>query len=168
MLLYLIFEALMTFKVLGVSHIGFAPKDINKASDFLSAILSLKQIGHDEIVVEQKTTTRMFESKNSGVSTSTTPATKALPETLTRIELLQATPTNEGPIATFLEKKGAGIHHLAFRVDDIEAALKYLKSHDIELIDQVPRIGAGNCKIVFVHPRATGGILIELTEEVDS
>ncbi|MBP9708461.1 MAG: VOC family protein [Oligoflexales bacterium] len=158
----------MTFKVLGVSHVGFAPKDINKASDFLSAILGLKQIGHDEVVVEQKTTTRMFESRSSAIPTNPSLTTEKMPEELTRIELLQATPTSEGPIASFLEKKGAGIHHLAFKVDNIEAALQFLKSNNIELIDQVPRIGAGNCKIVFVHPRATGGILIELTEEADS
>ncbi|MEM2900597.1 MAG: methylmalonyl-CoA epimerase [Thermoplasmata archaeon] len=80
-----------------------------------------------------------------------------------RIELLQST-APDGTIAKFIEKKGEGIHHLAVRVKDIEKALAELKVKGIKLIDEKPRIGAGGAKIAFLHPKSTGGILIELTE----
>ncbi|HSW35000.1 MAG TPA: VOC family protein, partial [Candidatus Limnocylindrales bacterium] len=69
-----------------------------------------------------------------------------------------------GPVGKFLEKKGEGIHHLSFRVSGIEEKLKQLKEQGIELIDEKPRYGAGGARIAFLHPKSTGGILIELCE----
>jgi methylmalonyl-CoA/ethylmalonyl-CoA epimerase len=82
------------------------------------------------------------------------------------VELLEST-SPDGPVAKFIEKKGTGFQHLAFLVEDIEAALEELKAKDIKLIDQVPRIGAGGKKIAFLHPKATGGVLVELCQECE-
>ena len=70
----------------------------------------------------------------------------------------------DGPVAKFLEKKGAGVHHIAFRVENIEEALAELKEKGIRLIDEKPRKGAGGAKIAFLHPKATNGVLVELCE----
>ena len=70
----------------------------------------------------------------------------------------------DGPIAKYLEKKGAGVQHVAFSVEDIEAALQELKDKGVRLIDEKPRRGAGGKKIAFLHPKATGGVLVELCE----
>jgi methylmalonyl-CoA/ethylmalonyl-CoA epimerase len=67
-------------------------------------------------------------------------------------------------VAKFIEKKGTGFQHIAFRVENIEEALEELKGKGIQLIDQKPRIGAGGAKIAFLHPKATGGVLVELCE----
>ena len=82
------------------------------------------------------------------------------------MELLESTAA-DGPIARYLEKKGEGIQHVAFRVEDIEAALNELKQKDIRLIDEKPRIGAGGAKIAFLHPKSTNGVLVELCERKD-
>ena len=72
----------------------------------------------------------------------------------------------DGPIARFIEKNGPGIQHIAIRVDDIDKALEELKEKGVRLIDQTPRYGAGNARIAFVHPKATGGVLLELTQRM--
>ena len=79
------------------------------------------------------------------------------------VELLEPT-SEESPVAKFLEKKGEGIHHVAFQVENIEAALIELKEKGIQLIDEVSRIGAGGAKIAFIHPQSTNGVLVELCE----
>jgi methylmalonyl-CoA/ethylmalonyl-CoA epimerase len=71
----------------------------------------------------------------------------------------------DGPIAKHIEKNGEGIQHIALRVDDLEAALAELKAKGIRLIDEKPRYGAGGARIAFVHPKSTGGILLELSEK---
>jgi len=81
----------------------------------------------------------------------------------TEIELLESTDP-EGPIAKFIEKRGEGVQHLAFRVDNIEAALDEMRTKGIRLIDEKPRYGAGGARIAFLHPKSTGGVLIELCE----
>lgn len=78
-----------------------------------------------------------------------------------RLELLE--PTQGGPVSSFLEKRGEGIHHLAIEVEDIESVLRAMKAAGIALIDETPRLGAEG-KIAFVHPKSTGGILLELVE----
>ena len=100
---------------------------------------------HHETVEEQKVTTAFFPVGES------------------EVELLEST-SPDGPVAKFIEKKGQGFQHVAFRVANIEEALEELKAKDIQLIDQQPRIGAGGAKIAFIHPKATGGILVELCE----
>jgi len=79
------------------------------------------------------------------------------------IELLEST-SPDGPIAKYIEKNGEGIQHVALRVDNIEAALAELKAKGVRLIDETPRYGAGGARIAFVHPKSTGGILLELSE----
>jgi methylmalonyl-CoA/ethylmalonyl-CoA epimerase len=84
----------------------------------------------------------------------------------TEVELLEAT-SPDGPVAKFIEKKGEGVHHIAFRVDDIDAALEELKAQGVQLIDQTPRQGAGGARIAFLHPKSTHGVLVELCERKD-
>lgn len=88
------------------------------------------------------------------------------------LEILENEPGKTGPIATFLEKKGAGIHHIALQVDNVEAAIAEIASMSqpdgskIRMIDLVPRPGSHNTKIAFIHPQSTGGILVELVEQL--
>lgn len=81
----------------------------------------------------------------------------------TRLELLEPT-GSEGVLPRFLEKRGPGVHHLCFEVADIRAALAALKAAGVPLVDEVPRPGAEGCEVAFIHPRGTGGVLIELSE----
>jgi methylmalonyl-CoA/ethylmalonyl-CoA epimerase len=127
-----------------IDHIGIATQSIDEASAFWREALGLEMCGSEE-VAEQ------------GVRVS------MLPTGESRIELLEPT-GNDSPIARFLEKRGPGIHHIAFRVDDIRAALKQLSASGTRLIDETPRAGAGGCLVAFIHPSATGGVLVELVE----
>ena len=127
-----------------VDHIGIAVKSIDEALLFWQSSLGIKCTGVEE-VEEQKVKTAF------------------LPVGDTEIELLEAT-SEESPVAKFIEKKGEGIHHLAIRVDNLEAALSEMKDKGIRLIDESPRYGAGGARIAFVHPKSTGGILLELSE----
>jgi len=131
-------------KTLKIDHIGIAVKSIAEARKLYEGILGLKYEG-SETVAEQKVTTAFFPIGD------------------TEIELLESTDP-DGPIAKFIEKRGEGIQHIAFRVENIEEALEELKKQGIQLIDEKPRIGAGGAKIAFLHPKATGGVLIELCE----
>ncbi len=81
----------------------------------------------------------------------------------TEIELLESTDP-EGPIGKFIATKGQGVHHLAFRVENIDKVLSELKAKGVRLIDEEPRYGAGGARIAFIHPKATGGVLVELCE----
>lgn len=83
----------------------------------------------------------------------------------THIELLEGT-SEDSPISKFIEKKGEGVHHLSFEVDEIEKELARLKSEGFQLIDEKPRVGAGGCLIAFVHPKSTNGLLIELSQKI--
>ena len=127
-----------------IDHIGIAVRSIEKTSEFLSNILGLK-VADEEIVEEQKVKVAFLPLGDS------------------ELELLEST-SPEGPIARFIEKKGEGIQHIAFRVDNIEKALEKLKKEGVRLIDEKPRYGAGGAKIAFLHPKGTNGILIELSE----
>lgn len=82
-----------------------------------------------------------------------------------KIELLEATNPNS-PIAKFIEKKGEGIHHIAFDVDDIEAEIKRLKEEDFIVLNETPKKGADNKLVAFLHPKSTNGVLIELCQEI--
>jgi methylmalonyl-CoA/ethylmalonyl-CoA epimerase len=131
-------------KVLKIDHLGIAVNSIESGKDFWSGVLGLDFEG-TETVQEQKVTTAFFPVGES------------------EVELLEST-APDGPVAKYIEKKGTGIQHIAFRVEDIEAALEELKAKGVQLIDQVPRKGAGGAKIAFLHPKATGGVLVELCE----
>lgn len=141
-------------KVLGINHIGIAAKDPQRASWFFKEVLGLPFMG-EELVKAQKTNTLMFASSQGDN------------KVLSRMEILENEQGEEGPIKKYLDKKGGGIHHIALQVDDVEAAIAHMKSFDIEMIDETPRSGAHQTTIAFVHPRATGGILIELVQEKD-
>ncbi|MBT8328183.1 MAG: methylmalonyl-CoA epimerase [Desulfofustis sp.] len=131
-------------KILKIDHLGIAVNSIDEGKNFWSDVLGLEFEGA-ETVQEQKVTTAFFPVGES------------------EVELLEST-APDGPVAKFIEKKGTGFQHIAFRVADIDAALEELKEKDIQLIDQTPRIGAGGARIAFLHPKATGGILVELCE----
>ncbi len=128
-----------------VDHIGIAVTSLESIVNVYCDTLGLTLHGFEE-VAEQKVRVAMFPVGES------------------KLEFLEPT-SPESPIAKFIEKKGQGVHHLALHVDDIEAKLSELKEKGVKLIDQTPRMGAGGKKIAFVHPAATGGILIELCQE---
>lgn len=134
-------------KVLKVDHIGIAVPDLGEALKFYEGLLGLTSAG-TEVVEEQKVKTAFLPAGDS------------------ELELLESTDP-EGPIAKFIEKKGAGIQHIALRVDDIDGALAELKDAGIKLIDETPRYGAGGARIAFLHPKATGGVLLELCQRED-
>ena len=131
-------------KILKIDHIGIAVNSTEDGKNFWSGILGLDFEG-DETVDTQKVKTAFFPVGES------------------EVELLEST-APDGPIAKFIEKKGEGIQHIAFRVADIEAALAELKQKGVKLIDEIPRMGAGGAKIAFLHPKATAGVLVELCE----
>lgn len=132
-------------KALKVDHIGIAVTSLEESAKMYEA-MGLKMHGTEE-VAEQKVRVGFF------------------PVGDTEVELLESTDP-EGPIAKFIEKNGGrgGIQHLAFRVDNVAEAIESLKAAGVPMIDQVPRYGAGGAKIAFIHPKATGGVLIELSE----
>jgi len=131
-------------KVVRVDHIGIAVNNAESGLKFFSQLLGLKLEG-EETVAEQKVKTFF------------------LPVGDTEVELLEAT-APDSPVAKFLEKRGEGVHHIAFSVEDIDSALKELQDNGIGLIDTKPRIGAGNKRIAFIHPKFTSGVLVELSE----
>ena len=131
-------------KILKIDHLGVAVNSISEGKNFWTDILGLAFEG-TETVEEQKVTTAFFPVGES------------------EVELLEST-APDGPIAKYLEKKGAGLQHIAFRVENLESALQELKHKGVRLIDEKPRHGAGGAKIAFLHPKATGGILVELCE----
>jgi methylmalonyl-CoA/ethylmalonyl-CoA epimerase len=130
--------------VLRVDHIGIAVPNLEEALKFYEGALGVKSTGVEE-VKEQKVKVCFIPCGDS------------------ELELLEST-APDGPIAKFIEAKGPGLQHIALRVDNIEAALEELKAKGVKLIDEKPRYGAGGAKIAFIHPKATGGILLELSE----
>ncbi len=131
-------------KILKIDHLGIAVSSIDEKKNFWIDAMGLTLDG-TETVEAQKVTTAF------------------LPVGESEVELLEPTDV-DGPVAKYIEKKGEGIHHVAFRVENIEEALAELKEKGIQLIDQVPRKGAGGAKIAFLHPKATSGVLVELCE----
>lgn len=127
-----------------INHLGIATKGIDEALKFWGDALGLENV-HSEIVEDQKVKVAM------------------LPIGESRVELLEPT-SDDSPISKFLEKRGGGIHHIAVEVDDIQASLAKLKSEGMRLIDETPRIGAEGCLVAFVHPAASGGVLLELVQ----
>jgi methylmalonyl-CoA/ethylmalonyl-CoA epimerase len=131
-------------KILKIDHLGIAVNSIEQGRSFWTDVLGLRFEGA-ETVQEQKVTTAFFPVGES------------------EVELLEST-APDGPVARYIEKKGEGIQHVAFRVENIEEALDELKTKGIRLIDEKPRIGAGGAKIAFLHPKSTNGVLVELCE----
>jgi len=128
-----------------LEHIGIAVKCINERIAIWRDILGLPLLYIKE-VPDQRVKVAVFDCKDI------------------HIELLEAL-DNQSPVHSFLQKKGEGVHHLCFEVNDIEQTLAEMKRDNVNLIDAVPRIGAAGKKIAFIHPKDMGGILIELTEK---
>jgi methylmalonyl-CoA/ethylmalonyl-CoA epimerase len=129
-----------------VDHIGIAVESLDSSLEFWKDMLGLS-FGPPETVEEQRVKAVMGEVGE------------------THIELLEAL-DEKSPIAGFINKRGQGIHHIAFRVDDIDQALACLKAAGARLIDETPRLGAGGKRIAFVHPKTSSGVLLELCEEI--
>lgn len=127
-----------------IEHIGIAVKDLSAAISYYEDILGLRCYSIEE-VKDQRVKTAFFKIGQ------------------TKIELLEST-SSDGPIGKFIEKKGEGIHHIAFAVNNIEAQLVDAASNGIHLIDEKPRKGAEGLEIAFLHPRSTFGVLTELCE----
>ena len=124
-----------------IEHIGIAVKSIEESKKYYEEVLGLKCYSIEE-VADQKVKTAFFQVGD------------------TKIELLEST-SPEGPIGKFIEKKGEGMHHLAFAVNNASEALQDVGSKGVQLIDKVSRNGAEGLKIGFLHPRSTHGVLTE-------
>ena len=135
----------MNFKILGIEHVAIAVSSLKEPSKVFGDILGIDNTSTEE-VVDQKVVTDIFDTGRG------------------KVELLEAT-SEDSPISNFLEKRGNGVHHIAFLVDDLEIALNDLAESGIDLIDKSPRIGAEGMLIAFLHPKSTGGVLVELCQK---
>ena len=124
-----------------IEHIGIAVVSLEESIPYYEKVLGLKCYAIEE-VKDQKVKTAFFQVGD------------------TKIELLESTDP-DGPIGKFIEKKGPGVHHLAFAMDKVGEALKHAEEQGVRLIDQVPRAGAEGLKIGFLHPKSTQGVLTE-------
>jgi len=129
-----------------LEHIGIAVEDLEASNILYEKLLGTASYKTEEVASEGVKTSffRMGDSK---------------------IELLQALDDNS-PIAKFLQKRGEGLHHIAFAVDDINSEVKRLKAEGFIVLNEVPKRGADNKLVVFLHPKTSGGVLIELCQEV--
>jgi len=132
-------------KILGIEHIGIAIDNLEQDSPFWR-ILFKNYENISEELMDQKVKTEIFDTGRG------------------KIELLEAT-SPISPIAKFIEKRGKGIHHICLHVEDIKNAIEELIVAGVELIDKIPRIGAEGYLIAFIHPKSTGGVLVELAEK---
>ena len=132
--------------ILRVEHIGIAVKEMKNANTLFESLLGISNYKIENV-----------ESENVATSFFKTGETK--------IELLEAT-SEMSAIAKFIEKKGQGIHHIAFETDDIQKEMARLKSLGFELLSDVPKKGADNKLICFLHPKSTNGVLVELCQEI--
>jgi len=130
-----------------IEHIGIAVKDLEKSNELFAALF-----GKPHYKVE--------EVKSEGVKTSFFDVGP------NKIELLEAT-NPDSPIAKFIEKKGEGVHHIAFAVTDIKAEISRLKAEGFIVLNDVPKLGADNKLVAFLHPKSTNSVLIELCQEID-
>ncbi len=134
-----------TMNIKHIEHIGIAVKSIEESLPYWEGVLGLKCYAIEE-VADQKVKTAFFKVGQ------------------TKIELLESTDP-EGPVGKFIEKKGEGVHHIAFAVENIEEALLEAKEKGVRLIDEVPRKGAEGLSIGFLHPKSTHGVLTEFCED---
>lgn len=128
-----------------IEHIGIAVKELDSAVKLYEDLLGIKCYKIEE-VPDQKVRTAFFRIGE------------------TKIELLEST-DSEGPISKFIDKRGEGLHHIAFAVKELEEQLKKAKKANIRLINEIPQKGADGLDIAFIHPKSTSGVLIELCED---
>ena len=141
----------MTFGPIHIDHIGIATNSLDEASAFWR-LLGLLEGESDETIADQGVTTRFFSTSPLHESTKAS-----------KVELLEPT-GRDTPIGRFLDKRGPGIQQLCFSVGDLTGLLAHLSEHGVRLIDEVPRKGAGDAWIAFVHSSSTGGVLVELSQ----
>ncbi len=132
-----------------LDHIGIACNDLESSSTFWR-LIGLSQ-GGDELVEDQGVTTRFFSTSSEDPMTP-------------KIELLEPTGPDT-PIGKFLDKRGPGVQQVCFRVEDINSMIDLLLENGVEMIDKIPRKGAHDSLIAFVHPKSTGGVLVELAQK---
>ncbi|GIQ96389.1 MAG: methylmalonyl-CoA epimerase [Methanobacteriota archaeon] len=132
-----------------LDHIGIACDNLDDSSSFWSLIGLIQ--GDDELVEDQGVTTRFFSTSENDPSTP-------------KIELLEPT-SEDTPIGKFLSKRGPGVQQVCFRVEDIESVISLMLENGIQMIDTEPRKGAHGAMIAFVHPKSTGGVLVELAQK---
>ena len=135
----------MNFKILGIEHVAVAVDEAKEPADVFGNLLGIKNTSTEEIA-DQKVITDIFDT-GAG-----------------KIELLKAT-SEDSPISKFLEKRGRGVHHIAFLVDNLSLALDELSDVGVQLIDRAPRVGAEGMLIAFLHPSSTSGVLVELCQK---
>ena len=129
-----------------IAHIGIAVSSLSRSTELFSALFGAKPI-HSEVVDDQQVNTAIFSIGG------------------TTIEILEPT-SPDSSIARFIAKKGEGIHHVSFVVEDIVGELARLKSNGFQLIDEQPRKGANNHLVAFLHPKSTNGVLIEISQKI--
>ncbi|MFT5251519.1 MAG: methylmalonyl-CoA/ethylmalonyl-CoA epimerase [Flavobacteriales bacterium] len=129
-----------------IEHIGIAVKDLEISNLLFEKLLGVPSYKQEEVVSEGVMTSFFENGPN-------------------KIELLAAT-NPDSPISKFLEKKGEGIHHIAFDVEDIEAEIVRLKEEGFVVLNEIPKKGADNKLVAFLHPKSTNGVLIELCQEI--
>lgn len=134
--------------MLKIEHIGIAVKNLSESNDLFSKLLGKKHYKIEEVASEGVNTSFFQVGDN-------------------KIELLEATEENS-PIAKFINKKGEGVHHIAYDVDDILIEMKRLKEEGFILLNETPKKGADNKLVCFLHPKSTNGVLIELCQEIKS
>lgn len=132
-------------KILGIEHVGVAVSNLNQASSFWGNILNILHT-HTEDVKSEQVSTKIYDT-NKG-----------------KIELLSPLSTNS-IIEKFINGKGPGIHHICLEVDDVCQAIIELKDSGVEVLNDIPKIGAEGFKVIFIHPKSTGGVLVELAEK---
>ena len=130
-----------------IEHIGIAVKNLEKSNELFASLFGKSHYKIEEVASEGVKTSFFKNGPN-------------------KIELLEATQPNS-PIAKFIEKKGEGIHHIAFAVDDIKSEIKRLKSEGFTVLNETPKKGADNKLVAFLHPKTTNGVLIELCQEIE-
>lgn len=132
-------------KILGIEHLGIAVDSIVDSSPFWRHVLNIPH-SSTENVEKEKVKTDIYDTGKG------------------KVELLESL-NDDSPIKKFIENKGAGIHHVCFEVEDIYKAIIELKENNIKIINDSPTIGAEGYKIIFIHPKSTGGVLVELAEK---
>ena len=129
-----------------IEHIGIAVKDLEAANELYGSLLGVIPY-KQENVPSEGVTTSFFQTGDS------------------KVELLMATDPNS-PIAKFIEKRGEGLHHLAFAVEDIDQEVQRLVKAGFQVLNEQPKLGADNKRIVFLHPKGAHGVLVELCQEI--
>ena len=132
-------------KILGIEHIGLAVNNLDKDAPFWKHVLKISHKG-TEVVEDQGVTTDIYDTGRG------------------KVELLEALGENTA-VGKFLKNRGPGVHHVCFEVDDINSVIKELKESNIQVLSDNPTTGAEGYKVVFIHPKSTGGVLVELAEK---